>query len=204
MADQRSTKTGAIDKRYGPRDPNANIPKLNGGKPADVRGLTRVVRRNLAAVIRERLDPEQVTEWLLACWLDGAMPPRPEARRKPGAHAEPEGLVPLSFAERSRALELLLLRGFGQPTSHVVLDAEVRALVQVDEGAARQRLAELPAQKRQELARMIREVLGRSEHTYDPHRHETAGVLPPPTIDASSRELEPDPVASPEPTASDW
>jgi len=156
MSTIRTKANGTLDRRYGDRDPASTIPNLNGGKPADVRGLTRVVRRNLAAVIRERLDPEEVTEWLIACWLDGAMPPKPGRRKKAGASEEPPTFTPLSFAERSRAL------------------------VQVDEGAARARLAELPASKRMELARMIRAVLGREEGA-DPHRHETAGALPAPS-----------------------
>jgi hypothetical protein len=158
-AEQRTTASGTPDKRYGPRDPASSVAlqtKINA---------TRSVRRNLAAVIRETVDPEAITEWLLCVWLEGRIPPPPAERRRKGKNGEPipDELVDSSFTpptvgERMKCLEMLLLRGFGQPTTHVVLDAEVRALVQVDHDGARRRIADMPAHKRRALRELLQAV----------------------------------------------
>lgn len=159
-AEPRQNADGSPDKRYGPRDPT------HGLATTSARRHTRSVRRGLAAVIRDRLDPELVYEWLAAVWLEGRVPPMPEERRLARGDQTDDlsidAFTPPTVAERMRCLEILLLRGFGQPTTHVVLDAEVRALVQVDHGDARARLAAMAPHKRRELLAILREVAQRA------------------------------------------
>jgi hypothetical protein len=73
----------------------------------------RAAQKHLAAMIREAVPPEQIIEWLVSVW---------------------QGRDPLtgnatSMEERERALRLLLERGWGTAPQHLVLDAQVAALV---------------------------------------------------------------------------
>lgn len=121
-------------------------------------------RKNLAAVIREKVDPELVTEWLMTVWLEGRMPPPPRRAGAAYDRSDPDaldGFMPCTPEFRYKCLEMLLLRGFGQPTTHVVLDAEVRALVQVDHAQARDRLLALDPHRRAALRELLSQVAGR-------------------------------------------
>lgn len=127
------------------------LPPPGGAAPVGKDNHTRRANRMLSIVLREKLPPEQIADylWKMANGVD------------PSAEPGSVNAITIDARTRLKAMTTILERMYGQPAQHVHMEAEVKAAVGVVRATIQPGAVKaLPAQELGAFRSTLRSILG--------------------------------------------